>query len=76
MTSQTEVSARFTQPKTVITHNQRLFQIEGRAAALQPLVTTMLKDNLASHFPKPGANTTPWQLRVRSWDPARRESVT
>ncbi len=51
-----------TSPETVLEDYQRLFDLAGGAQALQPGLTTMLKDNISWHFPMPGANTTPWQL--------------
>lgn len=56
------VAVLYTQPDTVLQDYQRLFELAGGAQALQPGVTTILKDNITWHFPMPGANTTPWQL--------------
>ncbi len=58
----TKVAALYTKPETVISDYQRLFELAGGAQALQPGITTILKDNITWHFPMPGANTTPWQL--------------
>ena len=57
-----KVAFLYTTPETVLEDYQRLFELAGGAAALQPGVTTILKDNISWHFPMPGANTTPWQL--------------
>jgi uncharacterized protein (DUF362 family) len=40
----------------------RLCELAGVAAALDPGAPTILKDNISWHFPFPAANTTPWQL--------------
>ncbi len=56
------VAALFTTPATVLDDYQRLFELAGDRKALQPGLTTILKDNITWHFPMPGANTTPWQL--------------
>jgi uncharacterized protein (DUF362 family) len=39
-----------------------VFELAGGSAALDPAVTTILKDNISWHYPMPSANTTPWQL--------------
>ncbi|HEY9075818.1 MAG TPA: DUF362 domain-containing protein [Anaerolineaceae bacterium] len=57
-----KVAIVYTQPETVLEDYQRLFELAGGVQALQPGVTTILKDNITWHFPMPGANTTPWQL--------------
>lgn len=62
MPPKSRVAVLFTSPETVLTDYQRLFEMAGGADALQPGVTTILKDNITWHFPMPGANTTPWQL--------------
>jgi len=51
-----------TKPETVLQDYQRLAEMAGIEAALQPGATTILKDNISWHFPFPAANTTPWQL--------------
>jgi uncharacterized protein (DUF362 family) len=51
-----------TSPETVLEDYQRLAELAGMRDALNPGVTTILKDNISWHFPFPGANTTPWQL--------------
>jgi uncharacterized protein (DUF362 family) len=62
MTPQSQVAVLYTTPETVLQDYQRLFDLAGGAQALQPGVTTLLKDNITWHFPMPAANTTPWQL--------------
>ncbi len=62
MTARAKVAVLYTQPETVLEDYQRLFTLAGGAEALDPAVTTILKDNITWHFPMPGANTTPWQL--------------
>jgi hypothetical protein len=62
MTTRSKVAVLRTQPETVLQDYQRLFQLAGGAEALEPNVTTILKDNISWHFPMPSANTTPWQL--------------
>jgi len=61
MTNST-VAALYTCPETVLEDIQRLTALAGMRDALDPKVTTILKDNISWHFPFPGANTTPWQL--------------
>lgn len=62
MNNKPKVAVLYTQPDTVIQDYQRLFECAGGSQALQPNLTTLLKDNITWHFPMPGANTTPWQL--------------
>src|SRR5512145_3352481 len=62
MSTKVKVAVLRTSPRTVLEDYQRLFEIAGGARALDPSVTTMLKDNISWHLPMPGANTTPWQL--------------
>jgi uncharacterized protein (DUF362 family) len=62
MTTRSTVAVLYTRPETVIQDYQRLFELAGGPAALQPHTTTILKDNITWHFPMPGTNTTPWQL--------------
>jgi uncharacterized protein (DUF362 family) len=62
MTTRAQVAVLRTQPETVLQDYQRLFELAGGARALDPGVTTILKDNISWHFPMPSANTTPWQL--------------
>jgi uncharacterized protein (DUF362 family) len=62
MPAKSKVAVLYTRPETVLQDYQRLFDLADGAAALQPAVTTILKDNITWHFPMPGANTTPWQL--------------
>ncbi|MBN1483823.1 MAG: DUF362 domain-containing protein [Chloroflexia bacterium] len=56
------VAALRTRPETVLEDYARLFELAGASQALEPGVTTILKDNISWHFPMPSANTTPWQL--------------
>ncbi len=49
-------------PETVLSDMARLCDLARLPSALDPAVTTILKDNISWHFPFPGANTTPWQL--------------
>jgi uncharacterized protein (DUF362 family) len=62
MTPKARVAVLYTRPETVLADYERLFELAGGAAALQPGLTTILKDNITWHFPMPGVNTTPWQL--------------
>ena len=62
MTTKSKVAVLRTKPETVLQDYERLFEIAGGADALEPSVTTILKDNISWHFPMPAANTTPWQL--------------
>jgi uncharacterized protein (DUF362 family) len=51
-----------TGPDRVIADYDRLVDLAGVRAYLDPAATTILKDNISWHFPFPAANTTPWQL--------------
>jgi uncharacterized protein (DUF362 family) len=62
MPTKPTVAVLYTRPETVIQDYQRLFELAGGPAALQPHTPTILKDNITWHFPMPGTNTTPWQL--------------
>ena len=62
MTTRAKVAVLRTQPGTVLHDYQRLFELAGGPEALDPNLTTILKDNISWHFPMPSANTTPWQL--------------
>jgi uncharacterized protein (DUF362 family) len=62
LTTRSRVAVLRTQPETVLQDYQRLFKLAGGPEALDPNVTTILKDNISWHFPMPSANTTPWQL--------------
>jgi uncharacterized protein (DUF362 family) len=62
MTLKSKVAVLRTTPETVLDDYQRLFELAGGAQALEPGVTTILKDNITWHFPMPATNTTPWQL--------------
>ena len=64
MTTKSTVAVLYTKPETVLQDYQRLFELAGGAQTLQPNTTTILKDNITWHFPMPGANTTPWQLKA------------
>ncbi|MBN1318490.1 MAG: DUF362 domain-containing protein, partial [Anaerolineales bacterium] len=62
MTTRATVAVLRTQPETILEDYQRLFDLAGGPAALDPKATTILKDNISWHYPMPSANTTPWQL--------------
>jgi uncharacterized protein (DUF362 family) len=49
-------------PDHILEDIDRLHDLGGVKAALEPGAQTILKDNISWHFPFPGANTTPWQL--------------
>jgi uncharacterized protein (DUF362 family) len=49
-------------PETILDDIEKLAELAGLRAALDPKSTVILKDNISWHFPFPGANTTPWQL--------------
>jgi uncharacterized protein (DUF362 family) len=59
-----KVAVLRTTPETVINDYARLFELAGAGSALQPGVTTIIKDNISWHYPMPSANTTPWQLEA------------
>lgn len=60
--SKVKVAIVRTSPPTVLDDTIRLFEIGGGKEALDPKITTILKDNISWHYPFPSANTTPWQL--------------
>ena len=62
MTTKATVAVLRTTPETVLDDYQRLYELAGVRAALDPGAETILKDNISWHFPFPSANTTPWQL--------------
>jgi uncharacterized protein (DUF362 family) len=62
MTGTATVAVLRTQPETVLEDYQRLFELAGGPAVLDPHATTILKDNISWHYPMPSANTTPWQM--------------
>jgi uncharacterized protein (DUF362 family) len=51
-----------TTPQTVFEDIRGLMEAAGIREALDPGVTTILKDNISWHMPFLSANTTPWQL--------------
>jgi uncharacterized protein (DUF362 family) len=57
-----KVAVLRTQPDTILSDYQRLFELAGGAQSLAANTTTILKDNITWHYAMPGANTTPWQL--------------
>ena len=57
-----KVAVLRTTPETALDDYQRLCELAGMKEALDPSVTTILKDNISWHLLYPGANTTPWQL--------------
>jgi uncharacterized protein (DUF362 family) len=62
MTNKSKVAVLRTTPQTVLEDYQRLCALAGMREALDPAVTTILKDNISWHLLYPGSNTTPWQL--------------
>ncbi|MCG8349557.1 MAG: DUF362 domain-containing protein [Chloroflexales bacterium] len=62
MPVRSKVAILRTRPETVLADYERLLELAGMREALDPGVTTILKDNISWHFPFPGANTTPWQM--------------
>jgi uncharacterized protein (DUF362 family) len=60
--TRSKVAVVKTSPATILQDIERLTQLAGMPAALNPASTTILKDNISWHFPFPAANTTPWQL--------------
>ena len=57
-----KVAVLRTRPETVLQDYERLAELAGMKAALDPGATTIIKDNISWHYPMPSANTTPWQL--------------
>ncbi len=62
MPARSKVAVVRTTPVTVLVDVRRVMDLAGLRAALDPSVTTILKNNLSWHLMYPGANTTPWQL--------------
>jgi uncharacterized protein (DUF362 family) len=62
VTGTATVAVLRTQPETVLEDYQRLFELAGGPAVLDPGAATILKDNISWHYPMPSANTTPWQM--------------
>ena len=62
MSTRSKVAVLRTQPETVLQDYERLAELAGMKAALDPGATTIIKDNISWHYPMPSANTTPWQL--------------
>ena len=62
MSTRSQVAVLRTRPETVLQDYERLAELAGMKAALNPGATTIIKDNISWHYPMPGANTTPWQL--------------
>ncbi len=62
MSIRSKVAVLRTSPETVLQDYERLAELAGMKAALDPGATTIIKDNISWHFPFPSANTTPWQL--------------
>lgn len=62
MKAKSRVAVLLTRPETALQDYQRLFELAGGPAGLDPRSPTILKDNITWHFPMPAANTTPWQL--------------
>jgi hypothetical protein len=62
MTQRSRVALLRTTPERVLDDYSRLFDLARGSEALAAGATTILKDNISSHFPMPSANTTPWQL--------------
>jgi hypothetical protein len=60
--NKSRVAVLRTRPETVLDDYQRLCELAGVGRALDPSVTTILKDNISWHLLYPSANTTPWQL--------------
>ncbi len=60
--SKAKVSVIKVKPETILQDIERLCDLAGMKAALDPNATTILKDNISWHYPFPGANTTPWQM--------------
>ena len=51
-----------TKVETVLSDVRRAMDLAGVRDALDPSVTTIIKNNLSWHLMFPSANTTPWQL--------------
>src|SRR5690349_16112030 len=63
MRTKSRVAALKVSPQNVLRDIARLCELADVRSALDPAVTTILKDNISWHYPFPGANTTPWQLQ-------------
>src|SRR5512136_903321 len=64
MSTRSQVAILRTRPETVLQDYERLAELAGMKAALDPGATTIIKDNISWHYPMPSANTTPWQLEA------------
>src|SRR5512136_1243590 len=62
MSTRSQVAILRTRPETTLQDYERLAELAGMKAALDPGATTIIKDNISWHYPMPSANTTPWQL--------------
>jgi len=62
MSTRSKVAVLRTRPETVLQDYERLAELAGMKAALDPGAPTIIKDNISWHYPLPSANTTPWQL--------------
>jgi hypothetical protein len=51
MSMKSRVAVLFTRPETVLQDYSRLFDLAGGNAALDPSVTTLLKDNMLALIP-------------------------
>ncbi len=60
--TKSKVAVIKTSPETILGDIQKLTEMAEMRQFLNPIKTTILKDNISWHFPFPGANTTPWQL--------------
>lgn len=60
--AKSKVAVLKVRPETILSDIVRLCELAGMQAALDQGATTIVRDQLAWHYPLPGANTTPWQL--------------
>lgn len=60
--AKSKVAVLKVKPETILSDVARLCELAGIQSALDPSVTTIIRDQLAWHYPFPAANTTPWQL--------------
>jgi hypothetical protein len=60
--AKSKVAVLKVRPETILSDIGRLCELAGLQAALDKNATTIVREQLAWHYPLPGANTTPWQL--------------
>jgi uncharacterized protein (DUF362 family) len=60
--AKSKVAVLKVRPETILSDIGRLCELAGLRAALDGTRPTIVREQLAWHYPLPAANTTPWQL--------------